>query len=609
MKKDTNGTPQNVRVAPATFLGELDRQCDRIIWFATIASLFIWLPYIPTDRELHPDVPAIVYLRLGLTLVACLSTLCLLLIRSEFRSLILLTIIGTYLEAATGAIAGLSGADSVYIGGYLFVLMIVPIGPLPRTVGWFAIASSLVAFAVCAHLSGASFHTTRDIYSIKDICADAIVSAGFVFFVDRLRRRSWQNLVAANDRQRAAERARAEVEEAKRKAQVLADLARRANEGRSMEQLLSALNESFRAELGAERLMLHSVGRDKRTLVLKAIVIGDVVHSPASLAVSTREIPLSEGTGVAYRTFRKMRSLFFPRVKDNYLAQNPEAKVLVAGLEPGWLLVLPLIVRGEVEAILSLMGSKTGTMDREQKAFAERMAAQVAGTVRTLRISDEKEKMAAVGDMAAGIVHDLKNPVAIIKGSVEMAEDPGTTQAERTELHRIIDREADRMLSLVQDLLDFSRGALSISRQPVDAVTYMTRLATVLSPLFESRRIRLTIESKYEGNVQLDPGRFLRILVNIASNAADAIGRDGEFSIQTVRTPEGRIRFTLSDNGPGIPEEIRQSLFEPFVTHGKSHGTGLGMAIAKSLVEAHDGRIWFETETGKGTKFIIEVPA
>lgn len=220
----------------------------------------------------------------------------------------------------------------------------------------------------------------------------------------------------------------------------------------------------------------------------------------------------------------------------------------------------------------------------------------------------EKQKMAAIGDMAAGIVHDLKNPVGIIKGSVEMADDDSLNRDERRSMLQIINQEADRMLAMTQDILDFSQGEVTVRKQTVDVQAYIKRAVSVLEPNFREKQISFSTDVQASGQVSIDPERFLRVLVNIAGNAADALPDGGNFSLRVGRQ-DGCVVFTLRDNGPGIPESIRDGLFQPFVTHGKAHGTGLGMAIAKSMVEAHGGTISFETETGKGTAFTIEVPA
>jgi signal transduction histidine kinase len=109
--------------------------------------------------------------------------------------------------------------------------------------------------------------------------------------------------------------------------------------------------------------------------------------------------------------------------------------------------------------------------------------------------------------------------------------------------------------------------------------------------------------------VLVDQDKLLRVLQNLVNNAVEALGRTGgHITIRGVAV-EGGHDITVSDDGPGIPETIRERLFQPFVTHGKTNGTGLGMAITKSIVEAHKGRISFTTKSGVGTTFRIFLPS
>jgi len=132
-------------------------------------------------------------------------------------------------------------------------------------------------------------------------------------------------------------------------------------------------------------------------------------------------------------------------------------------------------------------------------------------------------------------------------------------------------------------------------------------MSKTFAVIFSEKKIQFTISSDFQGSIHLDPDRFLRVLVNIAANASDALFPGGHFDV-TISRGTGSVLFTLRDDGPGIPISIQDTLFEPFVTSGKSHGTGLGMAIAKSLVEVHGGTIGFESVAGKGVTFKIEIP-
>src|SRR5262249_35266086 len=109
------------------------------------------------------------------------------------------------------------------------------------------------------------------------------------------------------------------------------------------------------------------------------------------------------------------------------------------------------------------------------------------------------------------------------------------------------------------------------------------------------------------GSLTLDESRLTRCFANIIKNAKEAIGQEGTITIQ-IRDVGPLMKGSISDTGPGIPEVIRGRIFSPFVPYGNKRGTGLGMAIAKSTIDAHGGRIWLESETGKGTTFHVEVP-
>lgn len=254
------------------------------------------------------------------------------------------------------------------------------------------------------------------------------------------------------------------------------------------------------------------------------------------------------------------------------------------------------------------LAQRIATAFSTSEELAENLQAAYTEAVSLRQALVEKETMAAVGSMAAGIVHDLKNPVAIIKGYAEMADEDAVTREERSEYIKEIENTADRMIDLVQDLLEYSRGAVLISKQSTDLDAYARQMRESIAPIFEPRGIKHTVDYTAKGPIYIDPMRFLRAVMNIAGNAADAMKTGGSFSIRIFESPP-HIVFELTDTGPGIPESVRDSLFEPFVTHGKAHGTGLGMAVTKSMVEAHGGTISFTTESGKGTTFRITIPA
>jgi PAS domain S-box-containing protein len=177
---------------PETFHEELNDQCGRIIIFAALILTFAWLPYIPIDRELYPGEPLIISLRVGLSLVGFAVLILQGLRRFNRHSLTFLIILSTYLEAATGVITGLTKGDPAYMGGYLFVLTLMALLPIPRRAAWSILASSFLLFFAVGFANGMRFDTLRLRYSLNDLLTTVLIVALFVYLLDRLRFSSWE---------------------------------------------------------------------------------------------------------------------------------------------------------------------------------------------------------------------------------------------------------------------------------------------------------------------------------------------------------------------------------------------------------------------------------
>lgn len=235
------------------------------------------------------------------------------------------------------------------------------------------------------------------------------------------------------------------------------------------------------------------------------------------------------------------------------------------------------------------------------------LLARVATHVNLKRAQEDllrQEKLAAVGQVAAGMVHD-KNALGAIKGYAEMiAEDEESEASEIAEFANTIAKEADRINALTFEMLEFIRGDVHLDRRGISVKDFVDQMVAAMRPAFDRKGIEFNVACEAGGSINVDIDRMSRALVNIAGNAVDVLDAGGHFDFRVKR--DGRqLIMELEDNGPGIPEAIRSRLFDAFVTHGKPHGTGLGMSLVKGIVEAHGGSIRFETETGKGTVFII----
>lgn len=216
-----------------------------------------------------------------------------------------------------------------------------------------------------------------------------------------------------------------------------------------------------------------------------------------------------------------------------------------------------------------------------------------------------KEKMVLIGEMLNTIIHDFKSPLSGIHLSTGMVKElhPDEETAEWCDL---IQAQATRMSAMAEELLAFAGGNTVLHKQPVNLATALQRFEKLNDLYLQEARVELTIQGE-DVMVFADENKLLRVWQNLVTNAVEAFNNNGgSIEIVARATAEG-AQITIADNGSGIPEAIRENFFEPFVTHGKRGGTGLGTAIAKSIIDAHGGRIYFETSK-KGTTFYIHLP-
>jgi signal transduction histidine kinase len=219
-----------------------------------------------------------------------------------------------------------------------------------------------------------------------------------------------------------------------------------------------------------------------------------------------------------------------------------------------------------------------------------------------------KEKLSLVGEMASALMHDLRNPVA----GIRLAADLINMNHEDAETVLCCDRirlQCDRLVVMATELLEFSRGESKLNLGRTTTTAFFDQFKMLNEDYFLSHaNVKFDLEIEPAG-IEIDSMRLLRVVQNLMTNAMEAIGLEAEGRVEIRAGVEnGLFYLTMRDNGPGIPDAIRDRLFEPFVTYGKSGGTGLGMAIVRNVVVAHGGSITFETSVGQGTTFFIRFP-
>ena len=262
--------------------------------------------------------------------------------------------------------------------------------------------------------------------------------------------------------------------------------------------------------------------------------------------------------------------------------------------------------------VMQVLNKHEGSFDERDLRLLAILASEVTVAIEQARLYREirdQERMALVGQMASSIVHDIKNPLMSIQGFSSLltsTEDP----EERREFTEIVAQESDRILLMLQEVLDFSRGKpAALQMETMEVSHFVARLEPLLKRNFADSGITASACVSGEVRISIDAARLERVVMNIAGNAREAMQDDsGSFTLEAGPT-DGKVRIVLQDTGPGIPQEIQADLFEPFVTHGKRKGTGLGLAICRQIVEAHGGTIAIDPTSERGARFIIELPA
>ena len=218
-----------------------------------------------------------------------------------------------------------------------------------------------------------------------------------------------------------------------------------------------------------------------------------------------------------------------------------------------------------------------------------------------------KEKLLALGHLAAGVAHEVRNPLSSIKGLARYFAERTPADGEAHPLALVMAREADRLNRVVSELLELVRPA-HLKYQSVDLNEVITHSLQLVSQDAASRAISLKfIAQPALCRIQADPDRLKQVLLNLYLNALHAIGRDGVITVAVRECGDGRVKVSVADSGKGMTAEQLQAIFTPYFTT-KADGTGLGLAVVQNIVEQHGGTIDAESTPGKGALFTLYLP-
>jgi signal transduction histidine kinase len=280
--------------------------------------------------------------------------------------------------------------------------------------------------------------------------------------------------------------------------------------------------------------------------------------------------------------------------------------------------------------LLLTLANQSSVAIENAKAFDEiaklneTLEARVEVRTRELRDTQaqlmQSEKMRTLGQLVAGVAHELNNPIGFVHANLKLLEEyvakltrlqqeGADTSKAREAIAKLLSRSregTERVTKIVADLRAFSRMDQEELAE-ADLNQEIERTLTLMEPRCKNC---IAIERDFETlpRVRCHAGQLNQAFLNLLMNACDAIGDGGRITIRT-RTANGQVRLEFEDDGPGIPADVRDRVFEPFyTTKPVGQGTGLGLSLTHGIIERHAGRIWVESEAGLGTRFVIELP-
>jgi two-component system NtrC family sensor kinase len=297
----------------------------------------------------------------------------------------------------------------------------------------------------------------------------------------------------------------------------------------------------------------------------------------------------------------------------------------MSGVTPESILCVPLVIRERTIGAVALINDLDGAFDQQDVELLTAMAGSVAVAVENANLYSEvadfatelersqaklvqAEKMAAIGRLAASLAHEINNPLQGIHNSLHLSLHDGLGQERRDEYVGMARNEVERLIEIVQRMLDFyrpSRGGL----KSADLNQVVRNVLALARKRIQHGNVEVHTELTDDlPTVPLISDQVSQVLLNLVINGIEAMPSGGDLWVKT-EVGDGReeIRLTVRDTGVGIPAEDLEHLFEPFYTT-KSDGTGLGLAISYGIVERHGGAIEVSSRPGEGATFLVRLP-
>lgn len=385
-------------------------------------------------------------------------------------------------------------------------------------------------------------------------------------------------------------------------------------------KLLFDLEHAMGRAASLEELFMAALGEAMRACEARmgAVALRSTDERPGALylvddrAKKMKRLPYAKDAGLIGWVVSNNEILVSADATSDPRRDNELDLQIVAGRAKTALIVPLEEEQGAPLGAIALYNKRGGRpFNGEDRELVQLVAANASTAIR-LQLSREgrerEERLTTIGRLLSSVIHDLKTPLMIINGYVHMMEssDDG---AQRHDFGQLIVKQFDHIQAMQREVLEFARGEKNLLIRKVYVQKFFDDVREQLEADLARRGVELVVDIQERGTARFDEGKMLRVVHNLARNAAEAMGeRGGKLVVKVTRDrTDGALVVSFSDTGPGIPKEIEHRLFQSFVTAGKKGGTGLGLAIVKKIADEHGGTISAQSSS-RGATFRLRIP-
>lgn len=385
-------------------------------------------------------------------------------------------------------------------------------------------------------------------------------------------------------------------------------------------KMLFDLEQAMARSVALDELLMAVLGEAMRACEARmgAVALRDPEARTGALYIiderarKMKRVPFPEDTGLIGWAIRHNEVLVTSDA-ENDSRRDDALDERVGGARAKTAIAVPLEgENGAPMGAFAIYNKRGGRPFSEDDLELFQLIAANASTAFRLQLSREarerEERLTTIGRLLSSVIHDLKTPLTVISGYVQLMQSSNDAQ-QRERYAELILRQFDLIGAMQREVLEFARGEKSVLVRKVYLQKFFDDVREQLEADLARRGVELVVDVQERGTARFDEGKMLRVVHNLARNAAEAMGTGGgKFVIKVTRDKnDGALVVSFSDTGPGIPKEIEHRLFQSFVTSGKKGGTGLGLAIVKKIAEEHGGTITVQSSS-RGATFKLRIP-